>query len=136
MTDFQKFFIGILSGLLIAAIIIGSVFLFTTRKTDAPYETDMEMTARLQAEKEELARLEAKRSQIEAEIEALRKKPAERELTQLEKERLRQSEEANKSLNQSSADANKKKLEEQERRKKADEALRRAKKHVKDRKSL
>jgi len=126
LTDFQKFFIGILSGILLAVLVIVGILFFTKTNSANSKTSDTEMTAKIEAEKDELARLEERRAKIEAEIEKA-KREGEKELALLETERLKQAEELNKNLTANSTSAEKEKqAAEAEKKKKAEEALKRA----------
>ena len=73
MTDFQKFLIGTLTGILIAVLVVVGILFFTKGKASDSGSIDMESLARIEAEKEELALLQEKRAKIEAEIEQAKK---------------------------------------------------------------
>ena len=60
MTDFQKFLIGILAGIFIAVLVVVGILFFTKSKTSDSAAADTQILAKIEAEKEELARLQEK----------------------------------------------------------------------------
>ena len=123
MTDFQKFLIGILAGIFIAVLVVVGILFFTKSKTSDSAAADTQILAKIEAEKEELARLQEKIAKKEAELEQA-KKEAEKERELLEAESIKKAEEINKNL--AAASEKEKKAAEEEKKKKAEEALKRA----------
>ncbi|EGC76374.1 hypothetical protein [Treponema denticola] len=97
MTDFQKFLIGILAGIFIAVLVVVGILFFTKSKTSDSAAADTQILAKIEAEKEELARLQEKIAKKEAELEQA-KKEAEKERELLEAESIKKAEEINKNL--------------------------------------
>jgi len=69
LTDFQKFLIGILAGIFIAVLVVVGILFFKKSKPSVSAAADTQILAKIEAEKEELARLQEKIAKKEAELE-------------------------------------------------------------------